>query len=228
MVRFTVDGWQPLFAFGLPVFALSLDDSLSLRDDPGTTTMKNVITGRHIIRISPSKSVKKNVQNLNGGYGTNIDETRNVFHGFFSLGSQHNLIEVPSGVFNVNNTEPFCDHWTMHRRKFNAVSLAMFYEYLEDIFSWHVTGLKCVWLSIKHICMHVILPYVLIEMSYCLLELDMKVYSWLHRNIGTPSRHRLSTWSKLPGSWSLIYVTFLIQHQVLILAIIRFRYHLHS
>ena len=110
------------------------------------------------------------------------------------------------------------------------VSLAMFYEYLEDIFSWHVTGLKCIWLSIKHICMHVILPYVLIEMSYCLL--DLKVYSWLHRNIGTTSRHRLSTWSKLPGSWSLIHVTFLIQHQVLdselILAIIRFRYHLHS
>ena len=35
-VRFTVDGGQPLFALGSPMFALSLDDFLSLREGPGT------------------------------------------------------------------------------------------------------------------------------------------------------------------------------------------------
>ena len=33
----------------------------------------------------------------------------------FSLVSQHNLLEVPSGVINANKTEPLGDHWTMHR-----------------------------------------------------------------------------------------------------------------
>ena len=35
-VRFTADGGQPLFALGLPMFVLPLDDFLSLREDPIT------------------------------------------------------------------------------------------------------------------------------------------------------------------------------------------------
>ena len=50
------------------------------------------------------------VRNLNGDCRTNIDKLGNVFRWGFSVVSQHNLLEVPSGVINANNTEPLGDH----------------------------------------------------------------------------------------------------------------------
>ena len=50
------------------------------------------------------------VQNLNGDFKTNIDVVGNVFNLGFSFVNQHNLLEVPMGLVEANNTEPRGDH----------------------------------------------------------------------------------------------------------------------
>ena len=103
-------GWgQPLFALGLPMLVWSPNDSLSLREDPGSNVKKSL--------VSTTSWINMQVQNLNGDCRTNIDNVGNVFHcGFHKWANiislkVHRKESMQTILSHLGTTEPCTAIW---------------------------------------------------------------------------------------------------------------------